>query len=52
MLKLNVLVAAILLALAAAPACAQQRMFKCKDSKGRTYYTQTPAAECLGKWMS
>jgi DNA repair exonuclease SbcCD ATPase subunit len=51
MLKLNVLVAAILLALAAAPACAQQRMFKCKDSKGRTYYTQTPAAECLGKEM-
>jgi DNA repair exonuclease SbcCD ATPase subunit len=51
MLKLNVLVAGILLALAAAPACAQQRMFKCKDSKGKTYYTQTPAVECLGKEM-
>ena len=51
MLKLNILVAAILLALAAAPACAQQRMYKCKDNKGKTYYTQTPPAECLGKEM-
>ena len=51
MLKLNVLVAGILLVLAAAPACAQERMFKCKDSKGRTYYTQTPPVECLGKEM-
>jgi hypothetical protein len=47
-LKLSILVAAILLALAAAPACAQQRLFKCKDSKGRTYYTQVPPTECLG----
>jgi uncharacterized protein DUF4124 len=49
MLKLNILVAGMLLALAAAPACAQQRVFKCKDGKGRTYYTQMPPTECLGK---
>jgi hypothetical protein len=49
MLKLNILVAGILLALAAAPASAQQRLFKCKDDKGKTYYTQTPPTECLGK---
>lgn len=51
MFKLNIVVAGILLALAAAPACAQQRMFKCKDSKGKTYYTQTPPTECLGREM-
>jgi hypothetical protein len=51
MLKLNILIAGILLALAAAPASAQQGMFKCKDAKGKTYYTQTPPAECLGKEM-
>src|SRR5450759_418378 len=49
MLKLNILVAGILLALAAAPASAQQRLFKCKDDTGKTYYTQTPPTECLGK---
>ena len=49
MLKLNILIAGILLALAAAPASAQQRLFKCKDDKGKTYYTQTPPTECLGK---
>jgi len=42
---------ATLVALAAAPASAQQRMLKCKDDKGRTYYTQTPPPECLGKEM-
>ena len=51
MLKLNILVAGILLVLAAAPASAQQRMYKCKDSKGKTYYTQMPPTECLGKEM-
>ena len=51
MLKLNILVAGILLVLAAAPASAQQRMYKCKDGKGKTYYTQTPPTECLGKEM-
>jgi hypothetical protein len=51
MLKLNILVAGILLALAALPACAQAQMYKCKDSKGKTYYTQTPPTECLGKEM-
>ena len=52
MLKLNILIIAIFLALAATPASAQsQKMYKCKDSKGKTYYTQTPPAECLGKEM-
>jgi hypothetical protein len=41
----------IVFALAAAPAFAQQRLYKCKDDKGKTYYTQTPPAECLGKEM-
>jgi hypothetical protein len=51
MLKPTTVILGILLALAlaAAPASAQQRMFKCKDSKGKTYYTQTPPTECLGK---
>jgi hypothetical protein len=51
MLKPNVLLAGILLALAVAPACAQQSMYKCKDGKGKTYSTQTPPTECLGKEM-
>jgi small-conductance mechanosensitive channel len=51
MLKLNVLVAGIVLALVVASACAQQGMYKCKDGKGKTYYTQTPPTECLGKEM-
>jgi DNA repair exonuclease SbcCD ATPase subunit len=51
MLKLNILIAGILLALAAAPASAQAHLYKCKDSKGTTYYTQTPPTECLGKEM-
>jgi hypothetical protein len=49
MIKLNILVAGMLLALAAAPACAQAQLYKCKDAKGKTYYTQTPPTECLGK---
>ena len=41
-------------ALAAAPAGAQQpqqpqRMYKCVDAKGKTYYTQIPPPECLGR---
>ena len=51
MLKLNILIIASFLALATAPASAQSHMYKCKDSKGKTYYTQTPPAECLGKEM-
>jgi hypothetical protein len=51
MRKLNILLAGILLALAAAPACAQAHLYKCKDSKGKTYYTQMPPTECLGKEM-
>src|SRR6266481_9974960 len=36
-------------ALAVAPAAAQQRMYKCVDAKGKTYYTQVPPPECLGR---
>ena len=38
--------------LAVAPAAAQQapqRMYKCVDAKGKTYYTQMPPPECLGR---
>ena len=41
-----------LTALAAAPAEAQQqpqRMYKCVDARGKTYYTQIPPPECLGR---
>lgn len=41
-----------LTALAASPAGAQQqpqRMYKCVDAKGKTYYTQIPPPECLGR---
>ena len=51
MLKPTIVILGILLALAAAPASAQQRMYKCKDDKGKTYYTQVPPAECQGKEM-
>ena len=50
-LKLQVVILTTVLALAATPAAAQQWLYKCKDSKGKTYYTQTPPAECLGKEM-
>lgn len=49
MLKPQTLLLATLLALALTPAYA--KTYKCKDSKGTTYYTQTPPAECLGKEM-
>ena len=41
-----------LTALSAAPVAAQQqpqRMYKCVDAKGKTYYTQIPPPECLGR---
>lgn len=41
-----------LAAFAAAPAEAQQqpqRMYKCVDARGKTYYTQIPPPECLGR---
>ena len=41
-----------LIAFAAAPAEAQQqpqRMYKCVDARGKTYYTQIPPPECLGR---
>lgn len=28
-----------------------QRMYKCVDAQGKTYYTQTPPKECLGRTM-
>ena len=34
---------------ASGPAGAQSRMYKCVDAKGKTYYTQTPPTECLGR---
>jgi len=45
--------AIVLLMCATAPALAQQqapqRMYKCVDAKGKTYYTQIPPRECLGR---
>ena len=38
----------ILSVLLAAPAAAQ-RMYKCKDAQGNTYYTEIPPAQCLGR---
>ena len=42
---------AIFLFLCAASALAQapQRMYKCVDARGKTYYTQVPPPECLGR---
>lgn len=51
MLKPTIVILGIFLALATAPAPAQQRLYKCKDGKGKTFYTQTPPAECMGKEM-
>jgi hypothetical protein len=51
MLRPTIVILGIVIALAAATASAQQRLFKCKDDKGKTYYTQTPPSECLGKEM-
>jgi len=47
--------AIVLLMCATAPALGQQgpqapqRMYKCVDAKGKTYYTQIPPRECLGR---
>lgn len=49
MLKLQIVILVALVALA--PATASAKTFKCKDDKGRTYYTQTPPVQCLGKEM-
>jgi len=48
MLNLRTLMVVTLLALVSSPASA---LYKCKDSKGKTYYTDRPPAECAGKEM-
>ena len=40
---------ALAISLASSTAQAQGRMYKCVDAKGKTYYTQTPPSECLGR---
>jgi hypothetical protein len=45
----NQAVALLCLSMLAAPATAQLRMYKCVDAKGKTYYTQIPPPECLGR---
>ncbi len=48
----GLVLAAAALAAAAAPTAAPQsttRMYKCIDASGRTYYTQVPPTECLGR---
>ncbi len=48
--RLKIATLAILVVLASSSAFAQP-LYKCKDAKGKTYYTQTPPTECLGKEM-
>lgn len=47
----TVLITTALLAITLAPAVcqAQSRMYKCVDASGKTFYTQTPPKECLGR---
>jgi len=45
----NRMVVFFCLMLLPAAAAAQLRMYKCVDAKGKTYYTQVPPAECLGR---
>lgn len=47
---LKIAMLAMLMVLASGSAFAQP-LYKCKDAKGKTYYTQTPPTECLGKEM-
>jgi hypothetical protein len=50
--RANLFILAGFLALGAAcadSALAQGRMYKCTDAKGKTYYTQMPPPECLGR---
>jgi Domain of unknown function (DUF4124) len=52
MLRRQIVILAALLVFAGPSALAQQnRMYKCKDEKGKIFYTQTPPNECLGKEM-
>ena len=45
----NQAVALLCLSMLSATAMAQLRMYKCVDAKGKTYYTQIPPPECLGR---
>jgi hypothetical protein len=45
----NQAVALLCLSMLSATATAQLRMYKCVDAKGKTYYTQIPPPECLGR---
>jgi len=48
MLKPQTLLVAVFIGFAASPAYA---LYKCKDDKGKTYYTDRPPAACVGKAM-
>lgn len=48
-LRIAVLSCATLALICSGHISAQSRMYKCVDAKGKTYYTQTPPAECLGR---
>ena len=38
--------------LLASPAALAQKMYKCVDAGGKTFYTQTPPKECLGRTVN
>lgn len=50
----SVLIAAVAAAglLLAAPGAFAQKMYKCVDSAGKTFYTQTPPRECTGRTVN
>lgn len=47
--KILALTAVALMLAAGGHEASAQRMYKCVDAKGKTYYTQTPPTECLGR---
>ena len=46
------LLAAACCAVLASPAAFAQKMYKCIDAGGKTFYTQTPPKECLGRTVN
>jgi type II secretory pathway pseudopilin PulG len=46
---ISVLCAVLVPAFAQQSPQANQRMYKCTDARGKTYYTQVPPRECLGR---